>query len=285
MANVDGTLKQMGIGYACKKGAKSAPNQDDFCIIVDGSTTIIGVFDGHGLFGHLCSYTIQQLLPKLLLGNPNYKQNLELALKQSFMKVDEALRGIAQQEGRFSVLLSGTTTTILVHRDGNLYVAHVGDSRAVLCRLDKDGKPTAVPLTRDHSPAIEEERKRIEGMGGEVRKQDEYAPSRVFGRDANYPGLAMSRAIGDDIAKCFGVIAEPEVSCHKLGKSDLFVTVASDGVWEFMENEKVIDIIYKNGKNKADKSAADVAELAFNVWLTRENNTTDDITCVIYYLN
>ena len=285
MASVEASLKQMGIGYACKKGAKSAPNQDDFCILVDGNTTIIGVFDGHGLFGHFCSYTIQQLLPKLLLANPNYKQNLELALKQAFIKVDEALRGIAQQEGRFSVLLSGTTTTVIVHREGNLYVAHVGDSRAALCKQDKDGKVTAVALTRDHSPEIEEEKKRIEASGGEVRKQDPYAPSRVFGRDANYPGLAMSRAIGDEIAKCFGVVADPEVKCLKVEKSDVFLTVSSDGVWEFMENEEVIGMIHKNGKAKADKSAALVAETAFSTWLERENNTTDDITCVIYYLN
>ena len=254
MANVDGSLKQLGIGHACKKGAKSAPNQDDFCIIVDGNTTILGVFDGHGLFGHLCSYTIQQLLPKLLLGHPNYKTNLELALRQTFIKVDEALRGIAQSEGRFSVLLSGTTTTIIVHRNGKLYVAHVGDSRAVLCRLDKNGKPTSVQLTRDHTPAIEEERKRIEEKGGEVRKQDEYAPSRVFGRDANYPGLAMSRAIGDDVAKCFGVIADPDVKCLEIEKSDVFLTVSSDGVWEFLENDKVVDIIYKNGKSKIGRA-------------------------------
>ncbi len=285
MSSVEGYLKQTGIGYACKKGAKSAPNQDDFCILVDGNTTIIGVFDGHGLFGHFCSYTIQQLLPKLLLANPNYKQNLELALKQAFIKVDEALRGIAQQEGRFSVLLSGTTTTVVVHRDGNLYVAHVGDSRAVLCKSDADGKITAAPLTRDHSPEIDEERRRIEASGGEVRKQDPYAPARVFGRDANYPGLAMSRAIGDEIAKCFGVIADPEIKCLKVDKSDLFLTVCSDGVWEFLENEKVVDLIYKNGKAKAVNSAARIAENAFNTWLDRENNTTDDITCIIYYLN
>jgi len=285
MPSVESYFRQMGIGYACKKGAKSAPNQDDFCILVDGNTTIIGVFDGHGLFGHFCSYTIQQLLPKLLLINPNYKNNLELALKQTFVKVDEALRGIAQQEGRFSVLLSGTTTTVLVHREDNLYVAHVGDSRAVLAKTDKDGKITAVPLTRDHSPEIDEEKKRIELSGGEVRKQDPYAPSRVFARDANYPGLAMSRAIGDEIAKCFGVIAEPEIKCLKIEKSDVFFTVSSDGVWEFMSNKEVIEMIHKNGKARADMSAATVAETAFNTWLEHEKNTTDDITCIIYYLN
>ena len=275
----------MGIGYCCKKGAKSAPNQDDFCIVIDGNTTILGVFDGHGLFGHFCSYTIQQLFPKLLMANPNYKTNLELALKQTFNKVDEALRGIAQQEGRFSVLLSGSTTTIIVHRDGNLYVAHVGDSRAIMCKQSKEEGILAFPLTRDHTPSLEDERRRIEANDGEVRRLDEWSPTRVFGQGANYPGLAMSRAIGDEIAKSFGVIADPEIKCIKVEKSDQFLTLSSDGVWEFMSNEEVINIIHENGKAVANKSANRVAELAFNTWLEKENNTTDDITCIIYYLN
>ncbi len=275
----------MGIGRSCKKGAKSAPNQDDFCILVDGGTTILGVFDGHGLFGHFCSYTIQQLLLKLLMSNSNYKQNLELALKQTFVKADEALRGIAQQEGQFSILLSGTTATLLVHRDGNIYVAHVGDSRAILCRCEKDDVPTAIPLTRDHSPDVEEERRRIETSGGEVRKQDPYSPSRVFCLGANYPGLAMSRAIGDGIAGYFGVTSEPEVKCMRVEKRDKFVVLASDGVWEFMSNDQVARIIHGNGRARAAKSAAYVSETAFSAWLEHENNTTDDITCLVYYLN
>eukprot|EP00831_Metopus_contortus_P007533 TRINITY_DN12882_c0_g1_i5.p4 TRINITY_DN12882_c0_g1~~TRINITY_DN12882_c0_g1_i5.p4 ORF type:complete len:133 (+),score=19.44 TRINITY_DN12882_c0_g1_i5:197-595(+) len=130
-----------------------------------------------------------------------------------------------------------------------------------------------------------EEKKRIELANGEVRRQDLYSPARVFGRDANYPGLAMSRAIGDEIGKYFGVIAEPEISCRKVEKSDLFITVCSDGVWEFLKNDEVAKLIYSKGKAKVEKSAAILAERAFNTWLGKENNITDDITCIIYYLN
>ena len=254
---------------------------------MDGKTVILGVFDGHGLFGHFCSYTIQQLIVKLLLANPNYKTNLELALRQAFQKVDEALRCIAQNEGKFSVLLSGSTATVVVHREDTIYVASVGDSRAVLCKLASE-KPSgfnADPLTRDHSPELEAEKKRIEAANGEVRRPDAYSPARVFARDANYPGLAMSRAIGDEIAKSVGVTADPEVRSLKVDGSFEFVTLCSDGVWEFLSNEDVVDIIHRNGKLKAGKSAAAVSEKAFNTWLEKENNTTDDITCLIYYFN
>jgi len=282
---INNELKRRGIGYACKKGAKSAPNQDDFFILIDGDTTILGVFDGHGLFGHYCSYTIQQLFPKLLLSNKNYKDNLELALKETFLMADEALRGIAIQEDKFSADLSGSTATIIVHRSNELCIAHVGDSRAVLSKMTTDGKLVAEEMTHDHSPENIEEKKRIEQSGGEVRRQDVDAPARVFCRDANYPGLAMSRAIGDTIAKSFGVIAEPEISVHKIERTDNFIILATDGVWEFLEEQEIASMVYMNGKQRANKSAANVAEYAFSVWLEQENNITDDITCIVYYLN
>ena len=49
------------------------------------------------------------------------------------------------------------------------YVANVGDSRAVLGRVDeKTGRVVATNLSHDHKPDSERERKRIEGGGGYV---------------------------------------------------------------------------------------------------------------------
>ena len=286
ISDLEASCRERGIGYACKKGAKAAPNQDNFCVLADGNTVIMGVFDGHGLFGHFCSFTIQQLILKFLLGHPHYLDNLELALRQAFLKVDEALRGISHSEGKFSVLLSGSTATIAVHRDDMLYVASVGDSRAVLGKRTADlSGALAESLTRDHSPGLEEERKRIEAANGEVRQAGEESPERVFAKDANYPGLAMSRAIGDEIAKSCGVIAEPEVRALKVLPDFEFMTIASDGVWEFLSNEEVVSLIHHNGKCNANRSALMLSEKAFNIWLEKEDQTTDDITCLIYYFS
>jgi len=281
---VDQFLSDKGIGYYCKKGNKPAPNQDDFCILIDGETVIIGVFDGHGIYGHICSNIVQHLIIKFLLSNPNYKLDPELALKQCFAQCDAALRVKATKEGQFSILFSGTTAVFMMHRGSDLYIAHVGDSRAVLARLDNSGALTALSLTRDHWPEIAEERCRVEGCNGEIRKQDSDSPSRIFGRGEDYPGLAMSRAIGDDIGKCFGVIPEPEVSHMKIDNKCQFVSLCSDGVWEFMRNDEVAAMIHTNGKGKARKSAFAVAQQAYNLWIEHESNTSDDITCVIYYL-
>ena len=45
------------------------------------------------------------------------------------------------------------------------------------------------------------------------------------------PGLRVSRSLGDQVAATCGVIAEPELSHHKLTSDDRFLIVASDGLW------------------------------------------------------
>jgi serine/threonine protein phosphatase PrpC len=51
------------------------------------------------------------------------------------------------------------------------------------------------------------------------------------------PGLAMSRSLGDGQAHSIGVSCEPEIHKYELSVDDKFIVLASDGVWEFLENE------------------------------------------------
>ena len=96
---------------------------------------------------------------------------------------------------------SGTTATVcLLHDDIHLYIGHVGDSRAILCR---EGK--AVKLTREHTPDDEEERDRIIATGGRVTWSSIGRP-RVNGK------LEMTRSIGDADLKAAGVTAEPDTA-------------------------------------------------------------------------
>lgn len=47
----------------------------------------------------------------------------------------------------------------------------------------------------------------------------------------------MSRSFGDKVAASCGVICEPEILAYKMQEGDLFMVLASDGVWEFLSNE------------------------------------------------
>ena len=61
----------------------------------------------------------------------------------------------------------------------------------------------------------------------------------------------MSRSFGDNVSKAVGVSSEAEVVRMKLDKRDKFILLASDGVWEFVTNQEVLQLIvpyYKEGK-------------------------------------
>jgi serine/threonine protein phosphatase PrpC len=64
-------------------------------------------------------------------------------------------------------------------------------------------------------------------------------PLRVWLKNEEIPGLAMTRSFGDQIAASVGVLAEPEITEWKFTNEDKFLILASDGVWEFIESEEV----------------------------------------------
>jgi serine/threonine protein phosphatase PrpC len=57
------------------------------------------------------------------------------------------------------------------------------------------------------------------------------------------PGLAISRSIGDYLAHTTGVIAEPEIIEYQLQPQDLIIVVGSDGLFQFLSNETIADIV------------------------------------------
>lgn len=113
--------------------------------------------------------------------------------------------------------------------DEELLVANVGDSKVILC----SGR--AEELTSDHHPDRDDERARIEHAGGFVLDWD---IPRVNGI------LAVSRAIGDVSLKRYGVIAEPEIIGWRwITVKDMYLMVASDGVFESLTSESVCQLI------------------------------------------
>ncbi len=63
--------------------------------------------------------------------------------------------------------------------------------------------------------------------------------------DSKRPGLAMSRSIGDLIAKLIGVTYEPVITTYPLSLDHLFIIIASDGVWEVLEPKEASNFVEK----------------------------------------
>jgi len=97
--------------------------------------------------------------------------NMTQILKDSFNQIHEQTEEHSDRTGEFDCALSGTTCTFAVIDTElrKLWIAHVGDSRAIIC-LKETGKYKAKEITLDHKPNLPGELSRIESMGGEVRK-------------------------------------------------------------------------------------------------------------------
>lgn len=140
------------------------------------------MLDGHGPYGHDISDYIARHLPVLVLEKiySSTNVNMDTILRESFNTVHQHVEEHMDNTDEFDCTLSGSTCTLAVidTEAKKLWVAHVGDSRAIVS-LKESGKYKAKELTLDHKPNLPEEQKRIESMGGEVRKSEGDIPHRV----------------------------------------------------------------------------------------------------------
>jgi serine/threonine protein phosphatase PrpC len=159
----------------------------------------------------------------------------------------------------------GTTATIVTLVGMDMVCAHVGDSRAVLRRRGGE----AFRVCDDHRPCRKDELERIESAGGLILSVD--GTLRINGV------LSVSRAIGDRELKEF-VIAEPEVMTKRLTDQDEFLVVASDGMWDFIEDQECVDMTHKH--LNYDKLTLENAALRL-VMTACDRGSKDDVCVVI----
>ena len=152
-----------------------------------------------------------------------------------------------------------------------------------------DNKSTNIfYLSHDLKPTLPLEKKRIIENGGRVEKYIQEdgtsnGPERVWVQDEMYPGLAMSRSIGDFIASSVGVIPNPEIIEYNINNSSKYMIIASDGLWQFMSNEKVMNIAnqYYPKRDPLDMCNELIREAGIS-W-DREELPRDDITVLVVY--
>ncbi len=107
-------------------------------------------------------------------------------------------------------------------------------------------------------------------------------PPRVWDKSLERPGCAFTRSLGDQVAKSCGVCAEPEILVWDLSPNDKFAVVASDGVFEFITSQTVVEMIAKI-KDPIEACKHVVAE-AYRLWLTYDDRT-DDISIIVIYFD
>jgi serine/threonine protein phosphatase PrpC len=280
-----GDLTEMG--FTCRKGLKpESPNQDSWMVFEFPSVfSIYGVFDGHGQKGHDISNFVKDMLPKLIIKNAKFRtDDMRDMLKESFQKIQSLITTWDRMK-KLDAKMSGTTCTICIHEHEStkITVAHVADSTCVIGKKQGD-KMIGEMLTRDHKPNLPDERARIEKAGGRV-VFDGYANHRVYAKNGRYPGLNMSRCLGDLMGhQDAGCSAEPEVCIRDLTPEDQILLLCSDGVWEFINAQEAVDIC-GNVNGSYQQKAETLAKEAWDRWIREEGGAVvDDITVVLVHL-
>ncbi|XP_048599267.1 probable protein phosphatase 2C 35 [Brassica napus] len=188
-------------------------------------------------------------------------------------------------------------SSALVHDPEKAYKsAFLRGTRAVLAVKDRN-RVLAEDLSYDQTPFREDECERVKACRARVMTVDQVErlkdpniqtwaneeseggdPPRLWLQNGMYPGTAFTRSVGDCTAEGIGVTAEPEVSMVHLSPNHLFFVVASDGIFEFLPSQAVVDMAGRYADPR-DGCAAATAE-SYKLWLEHENRT-DDITIII----
>ena len=197
-------------------------NQDYSCfnsfVTHKETTRIYMLADGHGPNGHFaskfCCETIMNLLEQWISSAKEDEltdEKIKEFLKASFEETHQRMQN-TDEDVRF-YKYSGTTMIVALVRKCTLYLANLGDSRAL---LGSQGIGKLVPslVTNDHKPDDPVEKRRIEEAGGTVKafREDDgtySGPARVWNEKQTEPGLATSRSLGDLLAHRYGVIPSP----------------------------------------------------------------------------
>ncbi|KAJ4969787.1 hypothetical protein NE237_002886 [Protea cynaroides] len=250
-----------GVSVYCKKGRREAM-EDQYSAVFDlqgdPKQAFFGVFDGHG--GAKAAEFAAKNLDKHILDELTRREGNEIedAVKNAYLTTDseflkEDLRG-------------GTCCVTALITKGDLVVSNAGDCRAVLSRGG-----IAEALTSDHRPSRVDEKERIEALGGFVDRH--HGVWRLQG------SLAVSRGIGDRSLKQW-VIAEPETNILKIRPECEFLILASDGLWDKVENQEAVDMIRPlcTGTDKPELMSAcrKLAELSVM------RGSADDISVMFY---
>lgn len=243
-------------GFNLVKGKANHPMEDyhvaKFVQYHGHELGLFAIYDGH-LGDSVPSYLQKHLFPNILK-EEEFWTDPNRSISKAYERTDQAILSHSPDLGRGG----STAVTAIIINGRKLWVANVGDSRAVLSRGGQ-----AIQLTIDHEPNTE--RGSIEDRGGFV--------SNMPGDVARVNGqLAVSRAFGDKNLKSH-LRSDPDVTDADIdGDTDLLI-LASDGLWKVMANQEAVDIAKKT--RDPQKAAKQLVVEA----LHRESK--DDISCVV----
>jgi serine/threonine protein phosphatase PrpC/cold shock CspA family protein len=253
-----------------------------------------GIFKGHGSGGggaqvaDACNKVLHKNVMnqyRILKVQPQSRdEKLRLAMRDAYMQTDKDI--LESSERKKIEQIGSSAITAVVHGNPKiqttplrLVVANVGSSRAVLCRSGE-----AVALSDDHKPTRADEKKRVERAGGLVLQvkgkwhvcvsANPHSMNKAQRRE--YQGLEVTRSLGDLYFKNPSQLSvcEPETVVVPLSEKDLFLVLATDGIWNVLSNQEVIDLAASHFDD-AEEAAKKIVRTA------HQKGSEDNLTAMV----
>lgn len=272
-------------------------NQDSFFthsnFLGHENVHLFGVCDGHGHSGEKVAEYVSKFYPEFLKtvffsSDKSESENCDSLSIETLMFEALKLTVEHMNDSDFDRQFSGCTFNAILFYRNKLCSCNVGDSRSLMSYASSLHK--VIQLSRDHKPDVLSERKRIEDKNGRVEQMKDQnglfcGPLRVWKKHDNLPGLAMTRAIGDEFAQTIGVSWKPDMVVRELRTNErVMVFLSTDGVFEVVHNEGVMDIAAQFFESQDVEAACDqIMTKVLKSWEQKMYDVTDDITFILAY--
>ncbi|XP_038861991.1 protein phosphatase 1E-like [Salvelinus namaycush] len=218
------------------------------------------VFDGHG--GVDAAIYAANHLHVNMVQQECFSQDPGEALCRAFRVTDERFIRKAKMEN----LRCGTTGVVTFLRGRTLYVAWLGDSQVMLVK-----KGQAVELMKPHKPDREDEKQRIEALGGCVIW---FGTWRVNG------SLSVSRAIGDNEHKPY-ISGDADHHIVTLDGTEDYLILACDGFYDTVSPDEAVRVVSDHLTENSGDSTMVAHKLVASA---RDAGSSDNISVIVVFL-
>lgn len=276
--------------------------------------TFVGVYDGHGgpeAARFICDHLFLHLT-RLARENGTISEDI---LRGAFSATEDGFLTLVRRSHGIKPTIAaiGSCCLVGVIWRGTLYVANLGDSRAVVGSLGKSNNIVPEQLTSDHNASREDIRQelrslhpddshivvlkngvwRIKGIIQVSRSiGDAYLKRPEFSLDPSFPRFHLSETLRRPV-----LTAEPSMYTRVLRENDKFLIFASDGLWEHLTNQQAAEIVHNNPRagiarrlvKVALTEAAKKMRISYDVLKQRAKGERrlihDDITVVVVFID
>ncbi|KAJ1542457.1 hypothetical protein HK096_009366 [Nowakowskiella sp. JEL0078] len=105
-------------------------------------------------------------------------------------------------------------------------------------------------------------------------------PLRIYKGSMPYPGLVVTRSLGDSVATKLGVLSEPDVKILDITPNDSFLILATDGVWDGLSVTEAVNLVSK----QVDPTKASEILTQASLEGLDKNSVDDNTTNIVVFL-